>query len=87
MAELYRIQNDIKTALNHHQESIEILQKIGAKCDLGEAYFQQALTYQKIGNKANSEEYFHEAMYLWSPKQIDAPKQIKRVLKAMNCEF
>jgi hypothetical protein len=39
-----------------------------------------------MGDKANSEEYFHKAMYLWSPQQIDAPKQIERVLKAMNSE-
>ncbi|AFW94905.1 TPR repeat-containing protein [Anabaena sp. 90] len=84
LAELYRIQNNFKIALTHHQESIEILEKIGAKCDLAEAYFQLALTYQKMENKANSEEYFHKAMDLWSPQQIDAPKQIERVLKAMN---
>jgi hypothetical protein len=52
--------------------------------DLAEAYFQLALTYQKMENKANSEEYFHKAMDLWIPEQIDAPKQIERVLKAMN---
>ncbi len=85
-AEVYIIKNDITTALAHHQQSIEILEKIGAKCDLAEAYFQQALTYQKMKNKANSDEYFHKAMYLWSPQQIDAPKQIERVLNAMNSE-
>jgi Tetratricopeptide repeat len=55
-----------------------------AKCDLAEAYFQLALTYQQISDKANSEEYFNKAIYLWSPEQIDAPKQIERVLKARN---
>ena len=83
-AEIYRIQDDFEKALIHHQESIEILENIGAKYDLAEAYFQLALTYQKIGNKASSEEYFNKALYLWSPEQIDAPKQIERVLKAMN---
>jgi tetratricopeptide (TPR) repeat protein len=58
LAELYRIQNDIETALTHHQESIEILDKIGAKCDLAEAYFQLALTYQKMGEQANSSRIF-----------------------------
>ena len=83
-AELYRIQNDFKTALDHHQESIEILDKIGAKCDLAEAYFQLALTYKKMGDKTNSETYFNKALNLWGKEQIDAPKQIERVLKAMN---
>lgn len=74
-----------RQALDTYQ-SIQILDTIGAKCDLAEAYFQLALTYQKIENKANSEEYFHKAIYLWSPEQIDAPKQIERVLQAMNSE-
>ncbi|MBK1990111.1 tetratricopeptide repeat protein, partial [Sphaerospermopsis aphanizomenoides BCCUSP55] len=84
LAELNRIQSDLTNALSYHQESIKILEKIGAKCDLAEAYFQLALTYQKKANKASSEEYFNKALYLWSPEQIDAPKQIERVLKAMN---
>jgi hypothetical protein len=39
-----------------------------------------------MGEQANSQEYFDKAMYLWSSEQIDAPKQIERVEKAMNCE-
>lgn len=77
---------DFEKALNHHQQSIEILDKIGAKCDLAEAYFQLALTYQAMCDQANSQEYFKTAIDLWSPEQIDAPKQIERVRKAMNCE-
>ncbi|WP_071192093.1 LuxR C-terminal-related transcriptional regulator [Trichormus sp. NMC-1] len=86
LSEIYRQKQKFEIALIYHQESIAILDKIGAKCDLAEAYFQLALTYQKIGDKANSKQYFDKAMYLWSPEQIDAPKQIKRVLKAMNYE-
>jgi tetratricopeptide (TPR) repeat protein len=44
MAELYREQGEFGTALSHHSESIELLDKIGAKCDLAEAYYQFALT-------------------------------------------
>ncbi len=86
IAELYRIQNDLTTALDHHQESIEILEKIDAKCDLAEAYFQLALTYQKMGDQTNSETYFNKALNLWGKDQIDAPKQIERVLDAMNSQ-
>ena len=75
--------NNLK-ALKQHQESIEILDKIGAKCDLAEAYFQLALTYQAMEDKINSKTYFDEALYLWGKEQIDAPKQIERVLKAMD---
>jgi tetratricopeptide (TPR) repeat protein len=38
LAELYRGQEDFTTALSHHLESIELLDQIGAKCDLAEAY-------------------------------------------------
>lgn len=57
------------------------------ECDLAAAYYQLGLTYQKIGDEVKSEQYFNKALDLWSPKQIDAPKQIERVLKAMNCGY
>ncbi len=93
LAELYR-KNDIEKALTHHQKSIKKLKEIGAKCDLAEAYFQKALTYQQIEKKVkvcqlsqdNSKVYFDKAKDLWGEKQIDAPNQIKRVEKAMNSE-
>ena len=50
MAELYQEQGEFATALSHHSESIELLDKIGAKCDLAEAYYQLALTYQKMSD-------------------------------------
>jgi tetratricopeptide (TPR) repeat protein len=84
LGELYRIQKDYDTALDHHVQSIETLDKIGAKCDLAEAYFQLALTYQAMGDQPNSQTYFDKALDLWGPKQIDAPKQIERVRMAMQ---
>jgi tetratricopeptide (TPR) repeat protein len=82
LGELYCIQQDYDTALKNHIQSIEILDKIGAKCDLAEAYFQLALTYQAMGDQPNSQTYFDKALDLWGPKQINAPKQIERVKKA-----
>lgn len=84
LGELYRIQKDYNTALDHHFQSIKILKEIGAKCDLAEAYFQLALTYQAMGDQPNSQTYFDKALKLWGPEQIDAPKQIERVKKAMQ---
>lgn len=84
LAELKRNQNKFNDALVLHRESITILERIGAKCDLTEAYFQCALTYQKMRDEDNSQTYFDKALYLWSPEQINAPKQIERVKKAMN---
>ncbi|HBE19988.1 MAG TPA: hypothetical protein DEG17_02480 [Cyanobacteria bacterium UBA11149] len=82
LAELYRIQNEFETAFTHHQESINILEKIGAKCDLAEAYYQLGLTHQKIGETQNSQENFNKAIELYN--KIDAPKQVEKVQRAMN---
>jgi tetratricopeptide (TPR) repeat protein len=82
LGELYRIQTDYGIAIEHHLKSIEILDRIGAKCDLAEAYFQLALTYKAMGDQPNSKDYFDKALKLWGPEHIDAPKQIERVKKA-----
>jgi tetratricopeptide (TPR) repeat protein len=87
LGELHRIQKEYKIAIDHHLQSIEILDKIGAKCDLAEAYFQLALTYQAMGDQPNSQTYFDKALELWGPEKIDAPKQIERVKKAMQTTF
>ncbi|OKH17126.1 LuxR C-terminal-related transcriptional regulator [[Limnothrix rosea] IAM M-220] len=84
IAELKRINLKYGSALIQHQDSVEIFKKIGGKCDLAEAYLQYALTYQSIRDKGNSQKYFDKALYLWSPEQINAPKQIERVRKVMN---
>ncbi|CAD5937928.1 tetratricopeptide repeat protein [Planktothrix agardhii] len=81
LAELYRIQSEFTTALTHHQESIEILEYIGAKCDLAEAYYQQALTYQQMGDRENSKPNFDNAIKLF--EEIEAPRQVERVIKSI----
>ncbi|MGM3309017.1 tetratricopeptide repeat protein [Anabaena sp. WFMT] len=80
LAELYRIQNDFEKALSHHSESIELLDKIGAKCDLAEAYYQIGLTYQKMEETGNSNTNFNEAIRLFN--EMEAPKQVEKVEKA-----
>jgi tetratricopeptide (TPR) repeat protein len=80
LAELYREQGDFETALSHHSESIELLEKIGAKCDLAEAYYQLGLTYQKMSNAQNSQENFDKAIQLFS--EMEAPKQVEKVRQA-----
>ncbi|MEM9543543.1 MAG: tetratricopeptide repeat protein, partial [Cyanobacteria bacterium P01_E01_bin.42] len=81
LAELYRIQSDFEKAINYHQESIRILSLIGAKCDLAEAYYQLALTYQAMNNP-ESQTHFNKALKLWT--EIDAPKQCDRIRNSMN---
>jgi tetratricopeptide (TPR) repeat protein len=82
LGELYRIQGDFDKAIPHHQESIELLDKICAKCDLAEAYFQCALTYQAMGETAESQKNLDAALQLFG--EIEAPKQIERVQQAMK---
>ena len=81
MAELYREQSDFTTALSHHSESIALLDKIGAKCDLAEAHYQRALTHQKMGDAEKSQTQFQEAIRLFN--EMEAPKQVEKVRKAI----
>jgi tetratricopeptide (TPR) repeat protein len=80
LAEIYRIQNDFEKALSHHSESIELLDKIGARCDLAEAHYQLGLTYQKMGETKKSHTNFNEAIRLFN--EMEAPKQVEKVEKA-----
>ncbi|MBD1922069.1 tetratricopeptide repeat protein [Microcoleus sp. FACHB-831] len=82
LAELYRKQTDFVTALSNHSESIELLDKIGAKCDLAEAYYQLGLTYQKMGDVEKSQTNFDKAIRLFN--EMEAPKQVEKVRQAME---
>ncbi|MEG4211469.1 tetratricopeptide repeat protein [Microcoleus sp. S13_B4] len=82
LAELYRIQGEYEIALSHHSEATEILDKIGAKCDLAEANYQFALTYQKMGNTEKSQTSFQEAIRLFN--EMEAPNQVEKVRKAIG---
>ena len=82
LAELYRIQGEHETALSHHSEAREIFDKIGAQCDLAEAYYQLALTYQKMGLIDQSQENFDKAIQLF--EEMEAPNQVEKVRRAME---
>jgi tetratricopeptide (TPR) repeat protein len=77
-----RIKNDFSQAINYHYKSISILENMGAKCDLAEAYFQLGLTYQAMGEHNQAKEYKAKALELFA--QMEAPKQIERVNKAFG---
>ncbi len=74
--------NDYEQAIKLYQESITINNKIGAKCDLAEAYYQLALTYQKMSQIDKSQEYFDNAIKLF--EEMEAPKQVEKVQKAIR---
>ena len=85
LAECDRLQGKFDTALPLHREAIEILENIGAKCDLAEAYYQLGLTQQKMGNtqaSQESQENFSKAIELFN--DIGAPKQVEKVKQAMK---
>ncbi|HLO85557.1 MAG TPA: tetratricopeptide repeat protein [Nostocaceae cyanobacterium] len=75
LAEIYRQQGNFPLALNHHFQAIEILDQIGAKCDLAEAYFQLGLTYRKMGKLPESQVNFQQAIQLFT--EIEAPRKIQ----------
>jgi tetratricopeptide (TPR) repeat protein len=88
LAEIYRAKEQWNLALSHHSDAIENLEKIGAKCDLAEAYFQQGLTHQKRGNLSHSKDNFYRALKLFS--DMEASKQVEKVLLSrltMRTEF
>ncbi len=77
LAEIYRRQADFKSAITNHIEAIELLDKIGAKCDLAEAYFQLGLTYQSIGKPDKRQVNFNRAIQLFT--EMKAPKQVEKI--------
>lgn len=78
LAEIHRQQADFRTALDYHAEAIVRLDKIGAKCDLAEVYFQQGRTYQAMQNPDHSQPCFERAIALFA--QMQAPKQVAKVM-------
>ena len=57
LARLYRLQGNLPIAQTTHLQAIEILDRLGAKCDLAEAYYQAGLTWQHTGDLRQSQIY------------------------------
>lgn len=77
LAEVERNQKNFDLAINQQLEAIELLEKMGAKCDLAEAYYQLGLTQQQFGEDERNS--FEKAIQLF--REIQAPKQIDKVQK------
>jgi tetratricopeptide (TPR) repeat protein len=65
MAEIYRNGNDFEPALASHANAIDLLERIGAKCDLAEALFQQGIIYRAMSDASTSQANFVKAMELF----------------------
>ncbi len=76
-AQLYREQQAFEPAIAHHSRAIELLSKIGAKCDLAEAHLQLGITYQRMNQAEDSGLHFYQAIRLFS--DMNAPKRVERV--------
>ncbi len=62
----------------YHQQAVELLAKIAAKCDLAEAYFQWGITLQHNNQLVQSQEYCERAIAIY--QTIPATKQVERVI-------
>ena len=80
LAEINREQQKFDQAISQHLKAIEMLYIIGAKGDLAEAYYQLAVTYQKLGEVKNSQENFDNAIRLF--QEMQAPKQVEKIQQA-----
>ncbi len=82
LAQLHRQQGETDYAMMLHTEAIELLESIGARCDLAEAHFQCGLTHREFGNRTAAPQQFAIAQSLFAT--IPAPQQRDRVARLMT---
>ena len=73
-----RQQQQYEQALLHHTTAIQLLENIGAACDLAEAHVQLGITYQQMNQIVNSQLHFERAIVLF--QSMSAPKQVQKVV-------
>jgi tetratricopeptide (TPR) repeat protein len=73
-----RQKQNYQLARRQHLEAIEISHKIGAKCDLAEAYLQLGLTLIAMEEIKAASKNLQRAIKLF--QEIEAPKQIEKVV-------
>ena len=81
LGNIERHEGALEAAAAYHQQAAELLDKISAKCDLAEAYFQWGITLQASKQTAKAKNYFELAIQLY--EQISAPNQVARIKKAI----
>jgi tetratricopeptide (TPR) repeat protein len=78
LAQLHRWQGNLQTAQTTHLQAIEILNSLGAKCDLAEAYYQAGLTWKQAGDLPQSQIYCDVHAYQIFA-DIVAPRQLEKI--------
>ncbi len=82
LADIHRQQGELMAALNQQQQAVDLLQTIGAKCDLAEAWFQLGLTFQLQQRSDQSQASFEKATKLFT--QMKAPQQVAKVKQRVH---
>jgi tetratricopeptide (TPR) repeat protein len=82
LAQWHRQQGETDYALMLHSEAIELLEGIGARCDLAEAHWQCGLTTQIGGDRLGAAQQFAIAQDLFAA--IPAPQQLARIQLAIG---
>jgi tetratricopeptide (TPR) repeat protein len=78
LAQLDRLQGNFPDAQAQHLQAIEILDRLGAKCDLAAAYYQAGLTWYQAGDLTQSQIYWERhARKLYT--EIAAPQQLAKL--------
>jgi tetratricopeptide (TPR) repeat protein len=78
LANIERLNHNFEQADNYHQQAVELLEKIAAKCDLAEAYLQWGITLKENQQIAQSQKCFAKAIAIYL--KIPALKQVERVI-------
>ncbi len=81
LAAVYRNKNQFALACSWHQEAIDLLDKIGAKCDLATAYHEWGLTLIVMKQPKLAKQAYNQAIQLF--EQIQAPLQVTKVKQSL----
>jgi tetratricopeptide (TPR) repeat protein len=82
LADINRRNKEFEKAISYHIESVKLLEKIGAKPDLAEAYYRFGISWQAVGELEKSKDNFQKAIRLFT--EMEAPKQVERVRRSME---
>jgi tetratricopeptide (TPR) repeat protein len=82
LAMIYRDRLDFREAINNHLAAQRLLERIEARGDLAEVYYQLGLTYLKMNELAEGRTLLQQALNLF--RQMDAPKQVEKVQQVLE---
>ena len=81
-AQIYREFGQRSEAIDRHNQAIELLDTLGAKCDLAGAYAQRGLTYLAMGDEKKA--WQDKGMAIGLFRAINVPKQVEWVREAFR---